>query len=229
MKEGREVVVAALQFACTDDISTMPPLKGPSFPFFFSICSMYDFKGGQALIFLGTDKEFFHASNGFCQLVSRKTFMLVRAAHKKGANIILIQITYFPVELVFQAKFAKIGGAIFLDQWFLEEARAMALQDAEILLYPAAIVSEPQDQGLDSRDHWKRVAQGHAGANLVSCCTGPAREIVAAADDKEEAVLVAKFDLEQIRLMRHSWGVFHDWRPGLYKVLLTSDGSNPVL
>ncbi|KAJ6897239.1 protein transport protein SEC24-like [Populus alba x Populus x berolinensis] len=151
---------------------------------------------------------------------------LVRAAHKKGANIILIQITYFPVELVFQAKFAKIGGAIFLDQWFLEEARAMALQDAEILLYPAAIVSEPQDQGLDSRDHWKRVAQGHAGANLVSCCTGPAREIVAAADDKEEAVLVAKFDLEQIRLMRHSWGVFHDWRPGLYKVLLTSDGSN---
>ena len=48
----------------------------------------------------------------------------------------------------------------------------MALQDAEILLYPAAIVSEPQDQGLDSRDHRKRVMQGHAGANLVSCCTG---------------------------------------------------------
>ncbi|KAJ6986141.1 hypothetical protein NC653_023908 [Populus alba x Populus x berolinensis] len=100
---------------------------------------------------------------------------LVRAAHKKGANIILIQ-------------------------WFLEEARAMALQDAEIVLYPTAIVSEPQDQGLDSRDHWKQVMQGHAGANLVSCCTGPAREIVAAADDKEEAVLVSKFDLEQIRL-----------------------------
>ncbi|KAG6763211.1 hypothetical protein POTOM_033749 [Populus tomentosa] len=147
---------------------------------------------------------------------------LVRAAHKKGANIILIQITYFPVELVFQAKFAKIR----LEEWFLEEARAMALQDAEIVLYPTAIVSEPQDQGLDSRDHWKQVMQGHAGANLVSCCTGPAREIVAAADDKEEAVLVSKFDLEQIRLMRHSWGVFHDWRPGLYKVLLTSDGSN---
>ncbi|KAL9332941.1 hypothetical protein Peur_073080 [Populus x canadensis] len=43
----------------------------------------------------------------------------------------------------------------------------MALQDAEILLYPAAIGSEPQDQGLDSRDHWKRVMQGHAVANLV--------------------------------------------------------------
>ena len=59
--------------------------------------------------------------------------------------------------------------------------------------------------------------------------TGPTGEIVAAADDKEEAVLVAKFDLEQIESKRHSWGVFRDWRPGLYKVLLTSDGSNPVL
>lgn len=45
----------------------------------------------------------------------------------------------------------------------------MALQGAEILFYPTAIGSEPQDQGLDSRDHWKRVMQGHAGANVVSC------------------------------------------------------------
>jgi predicted amidohydrolase len=60
--------------------------------------------------------------------------------------------------------------AICWDQWFPEAARAMVLQGAEILLYPTAIGSEPQDQGLDSLDHWKRVMQGHAGANLVSCC-----------------------------------------------------------
>lgn len=54
------------------------------------------------------------------------------------------------------------------DQWFPEAARAMVLQGAEILFYPTAIGSEPQDEGLDSRDHWKRVMQGHAGANLVS-------------------------------------------------------------
>lgn len=53
------------------------------------------------------------------------------------------------------------------DQWFPEAARAMVLQGAEILFYPTAIGSEPQDDGLDSRDHWKRVMQGHAGANLV--------------------------------------------------------------
>lgn len=53
------------------------------------------------------------------------------------------------------------------DQWFPEAARAMVLQGAEILFYPTAIGSEPQDDGLDSRDHWKRVMQGHAGANVV--------------------------------------------------------------
>lgn len=53
------------------------------------------------------------------------------------------------------------------DQWFPETARAMVLQGAEILFYPTAIGSEPQDMNLDSREHWKRVMQGHAGANLV--------------------------------------------------------------
>lgn len=60
------------------------------------------------------------------------------------------------------------SSAICWDQWFPEAARAMALQGAELLFYPTAIGSEPQDEGLDSRDHWKRVMQGHAGANLVS-------------------------------------------------------------
>lgn len=41
------------------------------------------------------------------------------------------------------------------------------LQGAEILFYPTAIGTEPHDGSIDSRDHWKRVMQGHAGANLV--------------------------------------------------------------
>lgn len=56
--------------------------------------------------------------------------------------------------------------------------------------------------------------------------SGPTGEIVAAADAKEEAILVAQFDLDNIKLKRHSWGVFRDRRPDLYKVLLTLDGSN---
>jgi len=57
--------------------------------------------------------------------------------------------------------------AICWDQWFPEAARSMVLQGAEILFYPTAIGTEPHDANIDSRDHWKRVMQGHAGANLV--------------------------------------------------------------
>lgn len=56
-------------------------------------------------------------------------------------------------------RYAAIGVAICWDQWFPEAARAMALLGAELLLYPTAIGSEPQDPTLDSREHWQRVMQ----------------------------------------------------------------------
>ena len=43
----------------------------------------------------------------------------------------------------------------------------MVLQGAELLFYPTAIGTEPQDPLLDSRLHWQRVMQGHSAANLV--------------------------------------------------------------
>ncbi|XP_028075518.1 N-carbamoylputrescine amidase-like isoform X2 [Camellia sinensis] len=111
---------------------------------------------------------------------------------------------------VFQTKFTKVGVVICWDQWFPEAAQAMVLQGAKILFYPTAIGFEPQDTRLDSRDHWTRVMQGHAGANLVPLVASnrigkeiiktkhgnrPTGEIVVSADDKDGAVLVAQFDL----------------------------------
>ncbi|BBM96754.1 N-carbamoylputrescine amidase [Marchantia polymorpha subsp. ruderalis] len=152
---------------------------------------------------------------------------------------------------VFQTKFAKIGVAICWDQWFPEVARALALMGAELLFYPTAIGTEPQDGDLDSSDHWKRVMQGHAGANVVpviasnrvgeeiietehgpskitfygnSFIAGPTGEILEAADNKSDTVLMSTFDLDSIHYKRASWGVFRDRRPDLYKVLLTLDG-----
>ncbi|KAL0896665.1 hypothetical protein Bca101_080626 [Brassica carinata] len=37
-------------------------------------------------------------------------------------------------------------------------ARAMVLQGGELLFYPTDIGSEPQDQGLDSGDHWRTLS-----------------------------------------------------------------------
>jgi hypothetical protein len=68
---------------------------------------------------------------------------------------------------VFDTRFAKLGVAICWDQWFPEAARCMALMGAEILLYPTAIGSEPQDASIDSSAHWQRTMQGHAAANVM--------------------------------------------------------------
>ena len=68
---------------------------------------------------------------------------------------------------VWDTRFARIGVGICWDQWFPEAARSMVLQGAELLFYPTAIGSEPQDPLINSRMHWQRVMQGHAAANLV--------------------------------------------------------------
>lgn len=61
---------------------------------------------------------------------------------------------------VFHTRYATIGVAICWDQWFAEAARVMALQGAEIIFYPTAIGSEPQDSTINSQPHWTRVMQG---------------------------------------------------------------------
>ena len=48
-------------------------------------------------------------------------------------------------------------------------------------------------------------------------------------DRTEEGVRVAGFDLDAIREMRRSWGVFRDRRPELYGALMTLDGKTGAL
>lgn len=43
----------------------------------------------------------------------------------------------------------------------------MSLMGADVLLYPTAIGSEPQDPTINSRAHWQRTMQGHAAANMA--------------------------------------------------------------
>lgn len=54
---------------------------------------------------------------------------------------------------VWDTAVGRIGVGICWDQWFPEAARAMALEGAEILLYPTAIGSEPKRPEWDSRPH----------------------------------------------------------------------------
>ncbi len=144
---------------------------------------------------------------------------------------------------VFETAAGKIGAGVCWDQWFPEAARAMVLMGAEVLVYPTAIGSEPSYPGWDSRDHWQRVMQGHAGANLTPVIAanrigvekGETNEVVfygssfitdhtgaklAEADRVSESVITAALDLDEIAAARRSWGVFRDRRPDLYQALL---------
>ena len=49
-------------------------------------------------------------------------------------------------------------------------------------------------------------------------------EKVAEMDRTEEGVRVASFDMDVIRELRRSWGVFRDRRPELYGARMTLDG-----
>lgn len=149
---------------------------------------------------------------------------------------------------VWQTRYAKIGVAICWDQWFPESARSMALLGAELLFYPTAIGSEPHDPTITSRDHWQRVQQGHAGANLMPLIASNriGREDqgdyhidfygssfiadqfgakVEELSETEEGVLVHSFDLDQLEHVRSAWGVFRDRRPNLYGPIKTLDGA----
>lgn len=150
---------------------------------------------------------------------------------------------------VWDTRFGRVGAGICWDQWFPECARAMALMGAEVICYPTAIGSEPPPApAVDSSAHWRRVMQGHAGANYVpviasnrigrevgeSCeitfygtsfIAGPTGEILAEAGRDAEAVVLATVDLDEISVARRSWGLFRDRRPELYAPLMTLDGS----
>jgi N-carbamoylputrescine amidase len=142
----------------------------------------------------------------------------------------------------YQTRFARIGVAICWDQWFPEAARAMALAGADILFYPTAIGSEPEEPDFDSRDPWQRAMIGHAVSNCVgvvaanrigtegtdggaitfygsSFVSDHRGDKLAELGRGETGAAVATLDTALLQRARASMGFFRDRRGDLYRRL----------
>lgn len=137
----------------------------------------------------------------------------------------------FPVAEVAGARF---GFPTCWDEWFPELARAYGLRDAEVLVEPTAIGSEPDMPAFDTRPMWQQAITSNGLANALfmivpnrvgreggldfygsSFISDPYGRIVVRAPRDRPAVLVADLDLDQ----RRDWlgfGLMRTRRPELY-------------
>lgn len=139
---------------------------------------------------------------------------------------------------VFQTKFGKIGLLICWDQWYPEAARLTAMKDADILIYPTAIATLPEETIEDKQDFmdaWTTIQRSHAVANGVfvasinrvgtengmkfwggSFIASPFGKVLADSGDQEKIVM-AECDFSSIDKHRTTWPFFRDRRIDSYQ------------
>jgi len=140
-----------------------------------------------------------------------------------------------------QTSVGCLGVLVCWDQWYPEAARMMALQGAELLIYPTAIgyeSSDCQDEQERQREAWTTVQRGHAVANGLPVVTvnrvgheddpshqtngiqfwgssfvaGPQGEMLFRASKDEEVSTVVEVDLQRCEQVRRWWPFLRDRR-----------------
>lgn len=140
-----------------------------------------------------------------------------------------------------QTSVGRLGVLVCWDQWYPEAARLMALQGADILIYPTAIgyaASDTKEEQERQREAWTTVQRGHAVANGLpvvsvnrvgfeadpsahtdgiefwgsSFVVGPQGEFLYRAENNIEAMAVVDIDLHHSENVRRWWPFFRDRR-----------------
>ena len=140
-----------------------------------------------------------------------------------------------------QTSLGRLGVLVCWDQWYPEAARLMALQGADLLIYPTAIgyeSSDTPDEQQRQRMAWQTVMRGHAVANGLpvvavnrvghepdpsrqtngiqfwgtSFVCGPQGELLYEASTTEEAATIIDVDLKRSEQVRRWWPFLRDRR-----------------
>ena len=132
----------------------------------------------------------------------------------------------------------RLGVLVCWDQWYPEAARLMALQGAELLIYPTAIgydAHDTADEQQRQREAWQTVMRGHAVANGLpvvavnrvgweeddgsrcqfwgtSFVCGPQGEYLFKAPEDEESTAIIDVDMERCEQVRRWWPFLRDRR-----------------
>ena len=143
----------------------------------------------------------------------------------------------------------RLGVLVCWDQWYPEAARLMALQGAEMLIYPTAIGYESSDTKEEQerqREAWTTVQRGHAVANGLPVITvnrvgfepdpshqtggiqfwgssfvaGPQGELVFRAGNDDECEQVVEINLARSEQVRRWWPFLRDRRIDKYEDIL---------
>lgn len=144
-----------------------------------------------------------------------------------------------------ETSLGKLGVLICWDQWYPEAARLMAMQGAELLIYPTAIgweSSDTDDEKKRQLDAWVISHRGHAVANGLpviavnrvgheadpsgqtngisfwgnSFALGPQGEFLAEAGNNGDENLVVDIDLTRSENVRRWWPFLRDRRIDAY-------------
>lgn len=140
-----------------------------------------------------------------------------------------------------QTSVGRLGVLVCWDQWYPEAARLMALQGAELLIYPTAIgyaAEDTKEEQERQRMAWQTVQRGHAVANGVPVVTvnrvgfeddpsrqtagiqfwgtsfvaGPQGELLYEASTEEETCAVVEVDMKRSEQVRRWWPFLRDRR-----------------
>ena len=249
-KQGAQLIVLQelhnslyfCQIETVDNFDLAEPIPGPSTAFFSEIAAANNVVIVTSLFEKRAAGLYHHTS-----VVIEKDGSIAgkyRKMHIPDDPAYYEKFYFTPGDLGFtpiQTSLGKLGILVCWDQWYPEAARLMALNGAELLIYPTAIgyeSSDAEEEKQRQREAWTTVQRGHAVANGLpviavnrvgfepdpsqqtqgitfwgsSFVAGSQGEFIYRASETEEECTIVEIDLQRSEQVRRWWPFLRDRR-----------------
>ena len=258
-KRGAQLIVLqelhnSLYFCQTEDVNNFDlaePIPGPSTKFYGELAKQF----GVVIVTSLFEKRAAGLYHNTAVVLEKDGSIAgtYRKMHIPDDPAYYEKFYFTPGDLGFhpiQTSVGRLGVMVCWDQWYPEAARMMALQGAELLIYPTAIgyeSSDTQEEQQRQRMAWQTVQRGHAVANGLPVVTvnrvgfepdpsgqtngiqfwgtsfvaGPQGEILYEASTDEEESIIVCLDLDHSEQVRRWWPFLRDRRIDGYADILS--------